>query len=388
MIEDQDESKVVNQNKIQITNQSDEKSNRSEPFDQFVDRWLSRFLPESESAPPPAAIAVRKFQPFIFFLKMLPWFTLLVFFISLKFDFSGQWLPPWRDEPISIEGIIRMFAVTGLVGFGTNYIAIKMLFYPRKRRPLLGQGLIPMSKQKIARKLGESISKEIINSELIVKQVKSQGLIRKHMERFNQSVKDTLSMPEFRDDLYRLIEHYLNRIVHSEEFRERVRDLVQSFDFENLGGIEAGLLKVYRFMGGDKAIANRILDAIDSMNLSLSHREPILNAYLEMLPNWIEDNELVVEDLILNTVTFLVEKINIRQVVTENLESFDELRLERLLLYSTSDQLDYIQYLGCLLGILGGFFIWMPVESFVVFGIFGISLFSIDAWLVYLRRNR
>ncbi|MBW7858738.1 MAG: DUF445 family protein [Leptonema sp. (in: Bacteria)] len=361
-------------------------SNQSEPLDQFIDRWLHRFLPESDPTPPPLTATTRKFQPFIFFLKVLPWFTLLVFFISLKFDFTGQWVPPWRNEPISLEGIIRMFAVTGLVGFGTNYIAIKMLFHPRKKRPLLGQGLIPMSKQKIARKLGESISKEIINSDLIVKQVKSQGLIRKHMERFNKSMRDTLSMSEFRDDLYRLIEHYLNRIVHSEEFRESVRKLVQSFDFENLGGIEAGLLKVYRFMGGDKAIANRILDAIDSMNLSLSHREPILNAYLELLPNWIEDNELVVEDLILNTVIFLIERINIQQVVTHNLEGFDELRLEKLLLHSTSDQLDYIQYLGCLLGIIGGFFIWLPVESFVVFGILGVGLFSIDAWLVYLRR--
>jgi len=81
-------------------------------------------------------------------------------------------------------------------------------------------------------------------------------------------------------------------------------------------------------------------------------------------------------------VIFLVERINIRNIITQNLESFDELRLERLLLYSTSDQLDYIQYLGCILGILGGLFIWMPVESFVIFGVFGIGLFSAD-WLLF-----
>jgi hypothetical protein len=357
-------------------------------FDRFLDRWLHRFVPDEEPGEPEGPAAKSHFNAVMLFLKALPWLTGIVFLVSLKWDVSGSWNLPWRDAPVMLDGLIRMVAVTGLVGFGTNYIAIKMLFHPRKRRPLLGQGLIPASKQKIARKLGESISKEIINSDLILKQVKQEGLVRRHMQSFNRSMRETLALPEFRDDLLRMLEHYLNRIIKSDEFRSSMHAFVKGFDFEGLGGLESGLLKIYRFIGGDREIADRILEALDSMTLSLDHHEKTLNEYLDRLPDWIESNDDFVEDVILNTVIFLVERINIQNIVTRNLEGFDEMRLEKLLLYSTSDQLDYIQYLGCILGILGGLFIWLPLESFILFGAAGAGLFLIDATLMRMKGDR
>jgi hypothetical protein len=354
-------------------------------LDRFLDRWLHRFLPDEEKKDPEKPPVRTAFNPVMFALKVLPWLTAIVFFISLRWDLSGSWHLPWRESPVVLDGLIRMLSVTGLVGFGTNYIAIKMLFHPRKRRPLLGQGLIPASKQKIARKLGESISKEIINSELILKQVKQEGLIRRHMQNFNQSMRDTLALPEFRDDLLRMLEHYLNRIVRTEEFRSSMHAMVKGFDIEGLGGLKGGLLKIYRFIGGDRAIADRILESLDSMTLSLDHHEKTLNEYLDRLPDWVESNEDFIEDVILNLILFLIERINIQNIITQNLEGFDELRLERLLLHSTSDQLDYIQYLGCLLGILGGLFIWLPLESFALFSLAGGGLFLIDALLIRIR---
>ncbi len=356
-------------------------------LERFLDRWMHRLVPDQKPDEPERVQAKASFHPLLFFLKSLPWLTALVFLISLKWDVSGQWHFPWREEPVILDGLIRMLAVTGLVGFGTNFIAIKMLFHPRKRRPLLGQGLIPASKQKIARKLGESISKEIINSELIMKQVKQDGLIRRHMQDFNRSVRETLSLPEFRDDLLRMIEHYLNRVVKSDEFRSSMRAFVKGVDFEGLGGLEGGLLKIYRFIGGNREIADRLVDVLDSVDLSLDPHEKTLNEYMDRLPDWIEENDGFIEDVILNTVIFLVERINIQNIVTRNLEEFDEMRLERLLLYSTSDQLDYIQYLGCLLGILGGLFIWLPVESFLFFGVTGGALFLLDALLLHTKGN-
>lgn len=357
-------------------------------FDHFLNRWLHRFVPDEEPDEPEGLAAKSHFNAGILFLKALPWLTGFVFLVSLKWDLSGSWNLPWRDTPVMLDGLIRMLAVTGLVGFGTNYIAIKMLFHPRKRRPLFGQGLIPASKQKIARKLGESISKEIINSDLILKQVKQEGLVRRYMQSFNRSMRETLVLPEFRDDLFRMLEHYLNRMIKSDEFRSSVHAFVKGFDFEGLGGLEGGFLKIYRFMGGDREIADRILEALNSMTLSLDHHEKTLNEYIDRLPDWIESNDDFVEDVILNTIIFLVERINIKNIITRNLEGFDEMRLEKLLLHSTSDQLDYIQYLGCILGILGGLFIWLPLESFILFGATGAGLFLIDTTLMRMKGDR
>lgn len=349
-------------------------------LEEFVNRWIHKFIPdkvqEEETLPPQQ----KRKNLFLLFLKILPWTTLIVFLITIFYDPFSKWEVsfPWRDEPLSLKGILRMLAVTGLVGFGTNYIAIKMLFHPRNKRPILGQGLIPASKVRIAYRLGESISKEIINPDLIVKQVKETGLVKKYVDSFNLSLKETVQLPEFQKDLLELIEYYVNSILRSKEFRENIKSFIQGIDFENLKGIEAGLLKIYRFIGGDQEIAKRIEEIILSIEYKIDPHEKIIQEYLHKLPELIDNNKDTIEDILLKIVVFLIERINIKKVIVSNLLEFDELRLEKLILYSTSDQLDYIQYLGCLLGILGGLFIWIPYESFFIFILLGSFIFIFD----------
>ena len=56
--------------------------------------------------------------------------------------------------------------ITALVGYGTNWIAVKMLFHPRKR--ILGfQGVIPKRHDQLARSLSEVFERELVsNNEL------------------------------------------------------------------------------------------------------------------------------------------------------------------------------------------------------------------------------
>ncbi|MBQ3938367.1 MAG: DUF445 family protein, partial [Clostridia bacterium] len=64
-------------------------------------------------------------------------------------------------------------AVGGLIGYLTNYIAIKMLFHPHKAhyvgkwRIPLTPGLIPKEQGNIARSIGEVISRELLNEETL-----------------------------------------------------------------------------------------------------------------------------------------------------------------------------------------------------------------------------
>ena len=50
------------------------------------------------------------------------------------------------------HGLFNAFyiiSVSGLIGYGTNYIAIRMLFRPVSKRPIWGQGLIPAQRDRI-----------------------------------------------------------------------------------------------------------------------------------------------------------------------------------------------------------------------------------------------
>jgi uncharacterized membrane protein YheB (UPF0754 family) len=65
--------------------------------------------------------------------------------------------------------------VGAFLGFITNFIAIKLLFRPRKR--LLGiQGLLPKRKAEIAERAGHIVNEHLVNSEEIRKQLDREKL--------------------------------------------------------------------------------------------------------------------------------------------------------------------------------------------------------------------
>ncbi|MBX7056827.1 MAG: DUF445 family protein [Leptospirales bacterium] len=353
-----------------------------------MEKWGRRLAPRSEPREVTFPSTESRFSPVLFLLKLLPYLCVVGFGASIFFDFSFALQLPWRGEILQLERIVRTLCVTGLVGYGTNWLAIKMLFYPRKKRPLLGQGLIPSRKNQIVIRLGEQISKEIINSELIVDQIRKSGMVSKHRERITDSLRSLLRNPEFRSDIMEVSQHYINEFLRSPEFQQRVRDFVKGIDFENVGFVEGGILRVYKMLTGDQDISSRLQDVIGGLSFRMDKYEERLFNYLHSLPDAMEEQSHVIEDYALNAVMFLIEQINVQEVIIDNLQRFDEVRLERLLWRSTSDQLQYIQYLGCFLGLLGAVFVWMPVESIVGFTILGALVYGLDTMILRMREKR
>lgn len=367
-------------------------ANPAAPYDidrlvRFLEKWGRRLAPNSPPPTLPPKVPESGISLVLLALKILPFICALGFGVSMVWDFTDVLVLPWRSEPVLMEGILRMITVTGLVGFGTNWLAIKMLFYPRKKRPLLGQGLIPSRKDRIATKLGEQISKEIINSELIVRQIRESGLVTQHRRKLTNSLRNIVHNEEFRSDIIELSQHYINQFLRSPEFQDRVKDFVRGIDFENVGLVEGGILRVYKALTGDQDISDRLQDVIESMTFRMDRYEDRLAEYLRKLPEALEEQSLAIEDYALATMVFLIEQVNIQNVIVSNLERFDEARLEKLLWGSTSDQLNYIQYLGCFLGLIGGLFIWLPVESIVFTGVMGGIVWGLDVLILRMRKT-
>ena len=353
----------------------------------FLDKWLHRVTPKKVEHPPHPEAIPSKFSFALFLLRILPYFTLLGFLISLKFDFSGTTSFFWSDDPVSLDGLLRMLTVSGLIGYGTNWLAIKMLFYPREKRPLLGQGLIPSQKERIVHSLSMSISDEIINADLILEQIRKTGFISKHREKLASSLHELFLNPEFRKDSLDVIQYYMDAFLRSKKMQERMREFLDGIDFQNLQGFEAGVFKIYRMLKG-RDMAERIREIIRSVTFDIRQHEKRLFDYLEKIPEILTVNRDSVENTALKAIIFLIEQVDVKRVILENLQGFDEIRLEKLLLRTTSNQLLYIQYLGCILGLLGGFFIWRPVESFIVFGSIFLLLWLVDFLIFYIQKKR
>lgn len=67
--------------------------------------------------------------------------------------------------------------ITGLIGWITNYIAIKMLFHPRravKVGPLRIQGVIPRRQKDIATQLGNIVARDLLSAEDLSQQLTSE----------------------------------------------------------------------------------------------------------------------------------------------------------------------------------------------------------------------
>lgn len=354
----------------------------------FFQKWGSRLAPKSEAQSYEFPSEPSRLSAVLFFLKLLPYACIAGFFGSFIYDISWSMHFPWRDAPVVVDSLFRDLSVTGLVGYGTNWLAIKMLFYPRRKRPLLGQGLIPSRKNQIVIRLGEQISKEIINSELIVEQIRKSGLVQKHRETMTASLRGLLEHPEFRSDLLELTQHYITEFLRSRDFQERVKDFVKGIDFENVGVLEGGILRVYKMLTGDRDISGRLQEVITNLAFRMDRHEEKLFNFLNSIPDAMERESRMIEDYALDAMMFLIDQVNVQSVIIDNLQEFDEVRLEQLLWRSTSDQLNYIQYMGCFLGLVGAFFMWVPFESFAFTSALVLSVWGVDSLILRLRDRR
>ena len=79
---------------------------------------------------------------------------------------------------------LLLILISGFIGWITNWIAIKMLFHPRKPLRILGitiQGIFPKNQTQFAQKLGKLVSGEFLSFSDIEKKISEPGNIQKMM---------------------------------------------------------------------------------------------------------------------------------------------------------------------------------------------------------------
>ena len=190
------------------------------------------------------------------------WFVLLLLrsvppLLLAAFIFSFWWDVPIGDRTYfgityRFENLLRIISVSGLIGYLTNWLAITMLFHPRRRRPLLGQGLIPAQRERVIYRLAKTVSEELINEEIIKEKIEASGLLRKYREMAFAVTRNIIEDPEFRRELKTFASRYLNESLSSPEVRDRIVTFVEDKLRLLAGGGVAGLaLRSWRFWNRD-----------------------------------------------------------------------------------------------------------------------------------------
>ncbi|WP_462427174.1 DUF445 domain-containing protein [Fusobacterium varium] len=191
--------------------------------------------------------------------------------------------------------LIKLALIVGIgamIGWITNYVAIKMLFRPYKEINFglfKIQGLIPKRKHEIAISIADTVQKELI------------------------SLKDVTST------------------LDGEELEARMGDMIDKILDEKLEGeLTKKFPMLAMFMSEDmlKKIKNMIKTSI------LENKDAII----EMFSNYLE------------------EKVNFREIIITNVDGFSLEKLEDITYSLAKKELKHIEVVGAVLGGIIGFF--------------------------------
>jgi uncharacterized membrane protein YheB (UPF0754 family) len=183
---------------------------------------------------------------------------------------------------MKILALISIPVISALIGWITNYIAVKMIFRPKNEIRILGlriQGLIPKRKQDLAIKIAHTVEKELISHRDIKEVLKSEDfhlhtsdVIRQKIEGFIQSktagnpliamfvtpeITSRLSsmiMEELQKEIPGVIDSILEKVESKIDFREIIQKKIEQFDPSKLESIVYNIasqeLKAIEILGG------------------------------------------------------------------------------------------------------------------------------------------
>jgi uncharacterized membrane protein YheB (UPF0754 family) len=145
--------------------------------------------------------------------------------------------------------------VGALIGWLTNFLAIKMLFRPRHPKLILGlilQGVVPRRQRDLALKIGEVVEEELLKSEDILHAINTEEL-RGHLAavveaRLDRFLREKLFPGEF------LYEKVLSRQAVQRVKRSLITELVNLFPLE----VEAAITQLVEKVNIRKIVADRV----------------------------------------------------------------------------------------------------------------------------------
>lgn len=336
-------------------------------------------------APPQRRQASKAFKRLLFFLKSLSVVSFLAFVASFFWDFGPEdKLPFFFGQELPLTALIRTMSVSGIIGFGTNWLAIKMLFRPVFRRPIWGQGLIPAQKDRIVWQLAGGIHKHILNEEMIRARIEESGLITKVNDIVLNGLENLLEDEEFKREIKVITYKRLKTDLGKEEVRLRFTRLIDEKLEENLtSGLKGLVFKSYRKFSPKEydAMISGVLDKVPGTVVTIIEElEKESVAIVESL----KDRQGDMEEFLSRLVLDVLERIDVHKLLRKQMAGFDEAKLENMIWTATNEQLLYIQYLGTILGILGGLLIWQPLLMVCIFGSLLFILFLLDIALYNL----
>lgn len=276
-----------------------------------------------------------------------------------------------------------------LIGFGTNYLAVKMLFRPYKPIKIgkitlpFTPGVIPKRKDKMASAFGRAISNQIFTNKDIqniflsedIKKVVVDSALKEILNE-NITIRE-LAVKNIDEEKYENIKIKLEEIIVS-----KIISGLLSIDLGNIIANE-GVVAIREKLKGnffgnfisDDKISKMALSAGDKIELYIKeHGEEVILPYIDTEVSDMEDKTLteiiekyeisdekmrnVIEKIYIKIVnekmSNIFESFNISEVIEKKISEMDIKDVEKLFMSVMKKELNAIVNLGAVLGFLLG----------------------------------
>ncbi len=288
---------------------------------------------------------------------------------------------------MNIEYIITPIMST-IIGYGTNYIAVKMLFRPKKEIKVFGHtlpftpGAIPKGKPRLAKAVGDVVGSQLVTEEDIKAQLlneKTQSVIvEKISEIMSTEIKtEVMTLAKYDEDSYLALKEKIADVI-SEQILNSIDDMdVGSIIAEESGRVikektQGSMLKMFvtdelvaslTKMIGDKVQkyidqngaaviggeVNKKIDDIEQKSvLELLEQADISK---EKVDNTISSIYVKAVDKALDG---LFKKLNLSKMIEDKINAMDMDELEELVMKVMKKELNTIVNLGAVIGFLLG----------------------------------
>lgn len=174
--------------------------------------------------------------------------------------------------------LLLLPVIASLIGWFTNYLAVKMLFHPRIPFHFLGisiQGVFPKRQKQLAEKLGTLVAEELFSIQEVTLKLKELATSEESMDLVGKRIEKTIreklvkSFPmlamfltddmvekvtnlfkaELQDFLGESVQDIGNKLEESLDVKELVREKVEAFSSDKLEEILFSIMrKEFRFI--------------------------------------------------------------------------------------------------------------------------------------------
>lgn len=276
-------------------------------------------------------------------------------------------------------------AVGAVIGYFTNYIAVKMLFRPKKAKYIFGHqlpftpGAIPKGKPRLAKAVADAVTGSLLTGEDLKSRVLSDELTDKIAEK---------AMDFLTKDIDTLLNQFDS--TNTEKIKERITEMVSSAILDSIRKlpiteliIEHGGAAIKEKTRGTmlqmfvtdsliasyaEPIANSVTKYIDENGSRLVHKavrskidELTSESIADLLYRSGTDSEKVRDVIrsiyrrsVENAMDSLVKSLNMGAVIEDKINAMDDDELERLILQVMKKELNMIVNLGALIGFVLG----------------------------------